>query len=204
MILLYILVVAAVISGAANLLVRNHRDILILRVIETISKVVNQVSSSVILVPIQLALCFAVIFLYLLVIFGTFVLFEIDPLFKVYLILSIWMMTVQIFPNWLFDLIERLVNSIGDFLKLPKTVSSFTMYLFKGKIIVYLVAFLLVIFNNFNSISLTTKIKLPEVLVPLREVFNISVLTFLALDRIIEGVKKWYRDENEGTVGGKI
>lgn len=153
---------------------------------------INTFTSSIILIPFQIITGLFVISLTLFISMLVPVICNCTNNFIYFLALVVWLCTIQFYPKFIWLYIEKRTNSVGKYIQLPKKVSSFVEYMFRGKIVVYCIAVLFVILNNYNIISGgNAKLIFTEPQNTIMSLSNTTVLTFLAIDRIIESIKKW-------------
>jgi hypothetical protein len=150
--------------------------------------VINQICSSMILIPLQISLGFLVILLVLVVLFliveKLFIINELTILFS----FSIWLVSMQSYMKYLWRVIEYIANRYNENLKIPKKISDFIGNIFYGKVLIYIVALIFVIINNSN-VDINN-----EIIIELRKILNSAILVFIAVDRIIVSIQNWFKN----------
>jgi len=157
-----------------------------------IIKIINMISSSIFLIPIQLAFSLLIVFSILSILISIFEKYFIITELSLLLIFSSWLILIPFLMKILWKPCKYISNSINDNFKLPENVSEFIGYIFYGKIFIYLLALIFVIIN-------TTELKVPflsdETFEELKKILNSSILIFIAADRIITSIQNWFKNK---------
>ena len=185
--ILLLAVSSGIILKCSDKTIRKYQNRHLLNIVVKI----NQICSSVILIPFQIILSLFVIMFVLMIILSLIEnLFVLNQL-TLLLIFSFWLISMQFYMKYFWKIIEFITNGINEYLKLPKTISSFIGHIFYGKILIYIVALIFVIINN---TTLDIQIIDSRIINEMKPIINSSVLIFIALDRIINGIQSWIKN----------
>jgi hypothetical protein len=184
-------IVVAVFSRVIGSITAHFSNSKTAKTIGTVANVVNQVASTIVLTPFYLAFCVILISVWVLLITLIYGFLDIDTVFKLFLIITTSLVTLQFIPKQIFSLFGTLINNFDETLRIPKNVTAFYSYLFEGKILVYLIAAGFTMINNLGYISSIPHIALPVGLAQMKDLVNGSILVFLAIDRVFVSLSKW-------------
>ena len=159
---------------------------------------VNQVGSTILLAPIQFLLSIFVIFFGLLIFM--YVAVSVAPVGSagIFVALTCWFLSIQFYPKVIWKMIQGWTNSIAQYLRMPEVISSWIEFLFRGKVMVYAIAVAFVLLDQSRVIFGIDKDEMfPGLIRQIVEVSEASILTFVALDIIVELVKREVESRKE-------
>jgi hypothetical protein len=157
----------------------------------------NQICSTIILIPLQIMLSLIIISFVLYILVLIFQKAQALNELTILLIFSLWLITMQFYMKYLWKYIECFINTINKYLNYPRIVSSFIGHIFYGNVLIYIVAMIFVVLNNIN---ISTKLLKNEIFVEFMNIIYPSILIFIAADRVISSIQNWFKDKKNNTI----